>query len=430
VNRYDEAAPLFEEAYKQRPDMENLPYYVGLTRYRQKEYKPAVQALESPAITDPTLKRLAKFYRGLALGISGMSKEAAAEFQDLQRTRASDPLTQTAIRLGQSMESAAGRISEERRFRASISLGGYYDDNVAINPDKCPQCVPPVNSLVEEFRSRRTNTPGGIASVNADYSFFRHNAFESNVSYSFLQTYNAESSLHIYNIQSHQAGLHNYYRNTALGMPYQLSLDYTYDYVFLDLKGFLSRQNPSASFILAEPTTSVPLLGEVGHMTTIITRYQIKGFYGEFDSRFPSEQRDGYNIMVGLFHTLRFGNDRVLFRVGYEYDNENTEGTAWSYQGNRLESGVQLRLPWNVSLGYTFSAHFRDYKNSQTVFLDASGALVPRKDWQYDNLFQITKALSEHWLITAQFARTNQVSNIPVYAYTKNVGTVLITWVY
>ena len=434
VNRYDEAGPLFEDVYKQQPKLDNLAYYVGLTRYRQKAYKPAVEAFDSSTITDPSLKRLAKFYRGLALGISGMPKEAAAEFQDIQRTRASDPLTQTAIRLSESMAAARGMLAEEKRFHASISLGGYYDDNVAINPDKCPKCIPAVNSLVDSFRARRTNSPGGIAAVNADYSFFRQNKFESNVSYSFLQTYNATSEVRTFNIQSHQAGLHNYYRDTIAEMPFQLALDYSYDYVFLgrdiDMKGFLSRHNPTLSATLVEPSTTLPLFGSVGHMTTVLTRYQIKGFSGEFDPRFPSEQRDGYNMMAGLFHTFRFASDQVLLRTGYEYDNETTDGTSFSYQGHRLESGVQTRLPWDLSFGYTFSLHLRDYKNSQTIFLDKDGALSRRYDMQYDHIVQLTKALSEHWLITAQFSRTSQTSNVPVYDYTKNVATGLVTWIY
>lgn len=124
ANRYDEAGPLFEQVYQQQPNMENLGYYVGLIRYRQKAYKPAVEAFDQANVTDPTLQRLTTFYRGLALGVSGMTKEATLAFQDLQRSRAVDPLTQTAIRLSESLATGQVVKKEEKPLRASISLGG------------------------------------------------------------------------------------------------------------------------------------------------------------------------------------------------------------------------------------------------------------------------------------------------------------------
>jgi hypothetical protein len=213
-------------------------------------------------------------------------------------------------------------------------------------------------------------------------------------------------------------------------MPFQLGFDYTYDYVFLDMNGFLSRHSPTLSATIVEPSTTVPLFGNVGHMTTTLGRYQIKGFYGEFDPRFSSEQRDGYNTMIGFFHAFRFASDRTVLRIGYQYDIERTEGTAFSYNGHRLEAGLQVRLPWDLYAGYIFSVHFRDYQNAQTLFLDKDASLSPRYDTQYDHLIQLTKALSEHWLVTAQYSHTNEVSNIPVYDYRKNVVTGLVTWVY
>jgi Tfp pilus assembly protein PilF len=430
ANRYDEAAPLFEQVYQQQPSMENLGYYVGLIRYRQKAYKPAVEAFDKANVTDPTLLRLTTFYRGLALGVSGMTKEATSAFQDLQRSRAVDPLTQTAIRLSESLAAGQAVKKEDKRLRASMSVGGYYDDNVAINPDRCGGCNPAVQSLVDQFRERRTNSLGTLATVNAEYAFLRQESFESSVSYSFLQTSNYAGELDRFNIQSHQPGLHSYYRTTLADLPFQLGLDYTYDYVFLDLNGFLSRHSPTLSATLVEPSTSVPVLGSVGHMTTTLSRYQKKNFFGEFDPRFPSEQRDGFNTMIGLFHSFRFAEDRTVLRLGYEYDIERTEGTAFSYNGHRLEVGLQVRLPWDMHAGYTFSTHFRDYQNAQTLFLDRDAALSRRNDQQYDHLIQLTKSLSAHWLVTAQFSHTKAVSNVAIYDYTKNVGTGLVTWVY
>jgi tetratricopeptide (TPR) repeat protein len=83
AGNYDKAAPLLEGVYRERPGLDNLAYYVGLGRYRQKDYKKAVEAFDGGYIADPNLRQLGKFYRGLALGVLGLSTEGAAELADI-----------------------------------------------------------------------------------------------------------------------------------------------------------------------------------------------------------------------------------------------------------------------------------------------------------------------------------------------------------
>jgi len=183
-----------------------------------------------------------------------------------------------------------------------------------------------------------------------------------------------------------------------------------------------------------EPNVVLPFLGAVGNLTNVQYRYQVKEFFREpvaNDIRFSSEQRDGLNNMFGLLHLFRFSQDQVLLRLGYQYDREVTKGTSFSYLGHRIQTGGQVTLPWgDVTLRYDYDIHFRNYSNPQTLFVNDAGGLSNRDDIEQMHLLQISKPLTPNLTLTAQGQRLRNDSNIPVYDYTKNVYTLLMTWTY
>lgn len=427
VRDYDRASPPLENVYLQQPALENLGYYVGFLRYRHKDYSQAVEALEANSTSDPNVQQLALFYKGLALGVLGLPDQAIRELSTAQQTQAVSPITGISLRLREAL-AAGQRVGEAKRFRAQLSLGGFYDDNVAINPN------PSNDPIAEAFRTRKTTSPGMLASALADYSFYRDGPLEATVTYSFLQTLNFNDGLNKFNLQSHLGGLSSFYRGTLANLPYELAARYTYDYLLLDNAGFMSRHTPTFSATIVPPTFTLPIVGNVGGLTTVLYRYQVKEFFREpanTDFRFGSEVRDAFNNMIGLLHVFRFNNDRYLLRLGYQYDNEAAEGSAFSYVGNRLQTGGQATLPWgDMILRYDYEVHWRAYKYSQTLFLNDSGALSQRSDIEQSHLVQLSKPLAKNFIFTLQYQRIRNDTNIPVYDYTKNVFTGLVTWTY
>lgn len=133
AGRYDEAAPLLEQAYITDPTSENLGYYVGLGRYRQKNYKEAVEAFKTNQSSDPNVQQLTRFYRGLALGVLGLPEQATLELRQLEATGTNLPFTGQAMQIQQAI-AASRRTDEAKRLSLQISVGGFYSDNVAINP--------------------------------------------------------------------------------------------------------------------------------------------------------------------------------------------------------------------------------------------------------------------------------------------------------
>lgn len=433
IKDYDKAGQLLEGIYQDTPDRENLGYYVGVSRYQDKKYSEAVEAFDQTVTTDSNLQQLARFYRGLALGVLGLPQEAIAELEAAQKIQAVSPISSASIRIRDELL-ATRRVTEAKRFRAQISVGGYYDDNVAINPNPESIADPNQQLILNDLRSRETTSPGMLASVLLDYAFFRKGPMEATATYSFFQTLNFHDNLNKFNLQNHLVGLSGFYRGVVQAMPYQVGLQYTYDYLFLDMDGFLSRHTPTLSGTLIPPSFTVPVIGTVGNLTNVLTRYQVKQFFREpadNDPRFQSESRDAFNIMTGVVHAFRFSDDRLLLRIGYQYDNEAADGVAFSYRGNRLLTGGQATLPWgNLTLRYDYDVHWRNYKNAQTLFTDDNGNLSKRDDTQQTHLVQLIKPLPYNLTLTAQYQHIRNGSDIPVYDYTKNVFTGLLTWSY
>src|SRR5262249_15694773 len=145
-------------------------------------------------------------------------------------------MTGASVRIREAL-AAIPKRSESTRLNAYLSVGGFYDDNVAINPNSNP------DPFVQRLRARPTHSPGFLASLRADYVFYRQGPFEATATYAFYQTVNTNSGLGPYNIQNHLGGLSGAYRGTFATIPFEVGTQYTYDYMFLGSSGFLSRRS-------------------------------------------------------------------------------------------------------------------------------------------------------------------------------------------
>lgn len=434
AERYDDATPLLEQAFKTDPSSENLGYYVGLGRYRQKNYTQANEAFNANKTSDPNVQQLTRFYRGLSLGVLGLSDQASAELRQLEGIGTNLPFTGQATQIQQAI--AAGRKTDEvKRLRLQVSVGGFYSDNVAINP-RNPGTTPDAatNDILRSLTSRSTTSPGILGSLIADYSFYRSGPLEATVNYAFLQTANLNDGLNTFNIQSHVPGISGFYRGAVANIPFQIAAQYTYSYIFLKDAGFTSAHSPTLTASIVPPSFTLPVVGTVGNLTSVITRWQKKDFFREpaaLDATRFSEQRDAYNTMFGFVHAFRFAQDKHIVRFGYQYDNEDATGSAFSYRGNRGQAGLQSTLPIaGLIFRYDYDIHFRDYKNTQSLFRDFSGQLSAREDTQQTHSAQLIYPISDHWSVTAQYQRVFNKSNVPLYDYVQNVYTGLLTWTY
>jgi tetratricopeptide (TPR) repeat protein len=425
--QYDKAEPLLEEAFRRQPDLDHLGYYVGFLRYRHKDYEGAAEAFAATRSSDADVRQLAKFYRGLSLGILGLSDQAMAELSSVQQVQPMSPITGASVRIQEAL-AAIPKKADAKRLTAQISVGGFYDTNVAINPDDSD------DELVRALRARPTATPGFLTSLRAEYAWYRQGPFEATATYAYYQTVNTNQGVGTFNIQDHLGGLSGAYRGTLWRIPYELGAQFTYDYMFLGLDGFFSRRSLIFPAVLVPPSFTLPGVGTVQNLSTLLYRHQDKNFFREpadNDPRFAPESRDAHTNMIGLLHVFRFAQDRYLVRLGYQRDSEAAQGTAFTYRGHRLQLGGEMLLPWQQAvLRVDYDMHWRDYTFAQTLFPDRAGQFVPRSDTERDLFVQLSKPLPNRFTLSLQYQGLWNSSNIPVYDYTKHVVTGLVTWTY
>jgi tetratricopeptide (TPR) repeat protein len=425
LERYDQAEGPLTPVFNERPQTEGIGYYMGLIRYRKKDYQGALKAFRAETSQNPNIQQLVKFYSGLTLAILGLPEQAVAEVDAALKVQTGTALTAPVERI---RDTLASTREAERRFHAEVRTGLLYDTNVPVKPQ------PSHDPTAESLRYGKRASSGELVGVRLDYTWLRSGPWESQVAYSFFQTYN--NRLPSFNVQNHLvAGMLSY--NTAIGtMPFQAGSQYSWDYISLGTDSFLQRHTGTLFATLVE---------NQNNMTTVLGRFQYKDFWAT-PGQIPAEDRDARNYMIGLTHVFRFAQDRHYIRLGYQFDSENTDGRNYAYDGNRFLTGGQYTLPWgSTRLRYDFDLHIRDYRYADTILPAINPSTRERWDLEQNHIFRIEQVLTKNigpasigctttapcpLTLAADYQRTVANSNLPVYAYNRNVWSLTLSWQY
>ena len=425
LERYDQAESPLTQVFNERPQTEGIGYYVGLIRYRKKDYQGALKAFRAETSKNPNIQQLVRFYSGLTLAILGLPEQAVAEVDAALRLQTGSALTGPAERIRDSLASAR---DSERRFHADVRVGFLYDSNVAVVPQ------PSHDPTAESLRRRKHATTGEIAALRLEYAWLRTGPWESSVTYSFFQTYN--NALPDFNVQNHLVAGALSYRAAIGSMPFQVGTQYSWDYLSLGNDDFLQRHTATVFGTLVE---------NQGNLTTVLGRFQNKDFYAS-PGQLLDEDRDARNWMVGLTHVFRFAQDKHYIRVGYQFDYEKADGRNYSYAGNRFLAGGQYTLPWgSTRLKYDFDLHQRHYLHANTLLPVVNPGTREREDFEQNHVVRVEQVLAANigpasigcasnapcpLTLAAEYQRTVADSNLAVYGYNRNVWSLTLSWQY
>lgn len=410
LRRYDEAQPALEGVFAKNPRAPSLGYYVGFIRYRKGDYQGALRAFEQGATDDPKIEQLARFYAGVVLATLGLPERAAGEIEQALRLLPASPLTGPAERLRDIVVRAR---EKERRFRAEVRVGGFYDDNVPVNP------LFSTDPLVQDLRRRKKESFGELGSLRLDYTFYKTTAVEATATYSLFATFN--NSLPDFNIIDNLAGLTGSYRGTAGTLPYQLLLQYTYDYLLLGGDEFVQRHTV---------TPYATLIENANNLTAFQVRYQRKDFAAD-SGLVLEEQRSGDNWMAGFTHFFRFEGDKHFVKLGYQVDVDKTRGPNFEYLGNRLLAGFQYTLPWaGLRLRYDFDLHLRDYRHLNTLLPLQAPNTVARYDREQNHIVGLSVPLPRDFTLLLEYQATIARSNLDVFTFDRNFFSLSLVWSY
>jgi tetratricopeptide (TPR) repeat protein len=425
LERYDQAEGPLTQVFNERPQTEGIGYYVGLIRYRKKDYQGALKAFRAETSKNPNIQQLVRFYSGLTLAILGLPEQAVAEVDAALRLQTGSALTGPAERIRDSLASAR---DAERRFHADVRVGFLYDSNVAVVPQ------PSHDPTAESLRRRKHASPGELAALRLEYAWLRTGPWESSVTYSFFQTYN--NRLPDFNVQNHLVAGALSYRAAIGSMPFQVGTQYSWDYLSLGNDDFLQRHTATVFGTLVENQSN---------LTTVLGRFQNKDFYASI-GQLEDEDRDARNWMVGLTHVFRFAQDKHYIRVGYQFDYEKADGRNFSYAGNRFLAGGQYTLPWgSTRLKYDFDLHQRHYLHANTLLPVVNPGTREREDFEQNHVVRVEQVLAANigpasigcaptapcpLTLAAEYQRTVAESNLAVFTYNRNVWSLTLSWQY
>ena len=429
LQQYDRAQPLLEEAFRRQPDQDGLGYYVGFMRYRNKDYRGALQAFRTGRSTDPEIQQLTRLYTGLALAVQGLSGQAANEVEEALRLAPATALTGPVERLRDTIVAARQR---ERRLSAEIRFGFFYDNNVAVVPDK--DTGEHQDPLVAVLREANHVSTGELFGLRADYIWWKTDAWAASIGYSFFGTYN--NALPSFNVTNHVGTLGLTYRTALGGMAAQAGAQYSFDILFLDEDEFIRRHTGTIFGTLVESDL---------HLTQVFGRYQRKEF-NQLVPQLPQEEdRTGNNWTVGFTHFLRFAQDRHFIKGGYQFDYEDTVGRNYEYRGHRIVAGGQYTLPWyGIRLKYDLDVHLRGYVFKNTLLPTNDPGTKTRYDKELVNVVRIEIPIPYKGIclplegpdrrdcltLSAEWQHTNNISNIAVFDYTRDVTSLTLSWTY
>jgi tetratricopeptide (TPR) repeat protein len=421
LEQYDRSQPFFERAYAKDPTLDSLGYYVGYLRYRKGQYQEALRAFRAARTSDPTIGDLTKLYAGLSLQQLGLSSQAEAEIAQIGKLQPASPLTGPAERLKSSIASSR---AADRRFRAELKLGAFYDDNVAAEPN------PGTDDLAANLaRQGHRHSFGELYSLALEYDWLKTGPWTSTLGLSVFGTHN--NTLGSFDVNDYSGVFRIARRGTLFEIPMQAGFNYTYDYLTLGYEELVQRHSMSAYLALVESAR---------HLTNFQARVEVKRYH-ESDSNppivIPSElNQDATNWLIGATHFIRFDRDRHFIKGGYQLDIEQARGSDYDYVGHRFIFGAQYTLPWrDIRLTYDFDLHYRDYLHRNFLLPSASPGDRERSDKEYTNTARVEVPLpwffqSQSLFVTGEYTRKIVDSNLPLYSYHRDYGAIYFTWQY
>lgn len=412
LERYADAGPPLEHLLATNPQLPGLGYYVGYIRYRKGDDRGALEAFERETSTDPRIQQLARFYAGLASANLGLRERAADELESAARLLPASPLASAAERLRHAPLTPRAR-EPERRFRAEVRLGVFYDSNPAVVPEAAD------DPTVRDLRRASGDTFGEGGSLRLDYSLIRTPTFDATVSYSLFGKYN--NSQTEFNVIDHLAGVTLAHGGTAWNKPYLLQLPYTFDFLTLGGDAYLQRHTV---------TPIVTLVENASNLTALQLQVQLKDY--KEPSTLPSEERrSGTNWAGGVTHVFRFEGDKHYLKLGYQADLDETDGRNYQYFGHRLLAGLQYTFAWRgLRARYDVDVQFRDYRYSNTLFPTEAPGTVKRSDKEINHALGLWLPLPHNLALSAELLFTTNDSNINVFTYDRQVLSISLVWTY
>jgi Tfp pilus assembly protein PilF len=378
---YDKAAVLFQEVLEEEPARVMAGFYCGVSLYRNRQYQKANPYLTA-AEKNPDLKVKASYYSGLCLFYMGQNTQAVDKMTYVEANTDSKDVRENA---GRWIEKIKAEIKEDKPYRLQVKLAYEYDDNVPLEPTDQDLYADEKDSVI-------------LGSVAGEYTFFKQDAIILGAGISRFQSWHMD--LDEYNASDTALELNGRY----LADPFTYGLQISPRIYQLDGDDYLftTQFRPEVSYTIDQQ----------------LSLWLSYAFSNQDYRKRAYDDRDSDNHEVFLDTVYLFANDKgyALGGIGYEYNDASED--LYDYGRLTVRAGGSFDLAYALRFGVLGTYTGKAYKNDDAV--DDK----KREDTRYKIDLSLSRELYYEWLeIAAEVTYTKNNSNINAYEYTrKTVG--------
>lgn len=383
------ALDMFYAASMLDPNLPDINYWIGLAQLKAGTPLAAYHTLLCGTNSNDDSMRAQQLLRGTALASLGLQCEASAQYLGVACQAGDTPLGRRAQELQAEMDQA---LCGPPRYRGFFKAGFRYDDN--------PGVVPTTNI----FGTPTAPTPTGGNSYAGQFMYDLYRGYNRDVvaGYTLFGTNNYKTDNfdlldNAVFLAMAQRGLWNDC------LPYTAGLRFDFDHLTVGQNSFLGRSGVTPTFTLADSDFS---------STTLLYRYTNLNFLGQGAVDGTAGDADSNDHAVGFFRQCQNECRDLTFLAGYLYDNNQSQGGSFDYNGHNIQGGVTWLLPYHdMQLNALGQVYFRDYYNL--------GA--PRSDTEYVAQVLLLYPVRDQWFLTFGWLYDRNVSNVAASDYRRNV---------
>ncbi len=388
LDKKDEALHALVVAEREGIEPAQTAFLKGLVLMKKKGYAESIASFEKAKSLDPKLGNAADFQIAMVYAAQGKQTEARNLFREVSSR---DPESDIGQLSRQQSEALARQQAAVKAFQAVVNVQYQYDSNVVLKPDSA---------------SAATNISGksdtaAVLMFSADYNPALSGPVDLRFQYALYAS--AYQTLSNYDVQSHTIGVLPTYRVGANAA----SLAASYNYTLVDHEKYLAALTLAPYYLFAL---------EDGKFIQAGLLYQSKDYLQEPPT--PDENRDGNNVGLGISWTSPIAGMQGAVNIKYELNKENTTGNNWSYLGNKIGAGAVYPVADPLKLILGLEAYLQDYDNVNSI------VMVKRKDKTYTFNAQALYTVYRNIDLQLQYIYIKEDSNIPLYAFTKNVASI------
>lgn len=390
LNELDEAQKYLEMAEREEVNPPQVAFIKGLVLLKQGENLEAIESFKKAKSLDETLTQAANYQIGRAYVAERRFSDAKRVFEE---TIIVAPETDLASLTKVTLDTIERRLWEERPWRNTLSVGHQIDWNVVLNPHD-----PTFWQIAEDYDNR------DVYSLRSEYSPRLGGPFDIRAEYSLYLA--RQYKLEKYNINSHSWTLIPSYdlKTRMLGLPAILSFPVSYNHIWVHADSYLRAivMGPTLSFMISK--------SQIGRISAT---YQRKEFPQPPPLGLVDEDRDAHTAVVSA--NWSYFIKKGFLSAKYEYWNEETDGTNWSFTGHKIGMAffTPISIPYIGEIKSYLSAEgfFQKYDHNHTIYDKR------RRDGIFTLSTLFAREIYRNLDFQCQYAYTRDNCNVAVYDF-------------